>query len=139
MQPDDINISDACLLSLRRMWPDWIPPLVPKATIPQPPAPAPKKILRKAPSSPQRVIHRTFYPLPDGLIIPVGTYWNTGNGRIAVRVSIARKMKHVCLFPPTQAGAAQAAQAAQLARRLRDEGYDIDEIKQKVRAELEAL
>lgn len=134
---DDPNLSDAILLALRAA--GWIGRLV-ICDAPMRP-PKPKKRLGRPPR-PDRPPHersyrgRTWYPIPAGLTLPPGVAWNYQSGRTVVRVSIDRRMKHVCMLPGTQEGAERARELVALAKELRDAGYDIDTIKERARAAL---
>lgn len=123
-RPDDINLSDACLMALRDA--GWIGKLVVKgAPKPQPKAPRLANRFRDA--------RRKMYPKPDGLHLPPGVEWDVDHGKLSVRVSIKHRMRRVCVCAPTQASADLAGELVLLARRLRDDGADLDTIRQCAR------
>lgn len=127
-QPDDINLSDACLIALRDA--GWIGKLVMKgAPKPQPKAPRLANRFRDA--------RRKTYPMPDGLHLPPGVQWSIDSGRCVVRVSIEHRMRHVCMLPAERADL--AGEIVLLARRLRDDGADLDTIRQHAREKMERV
>lgn len=131
---DEPNLSDAILLALHDA--GWIGKLVLRDAPARPPKP--KKRLGRPPRAdrpPRERSYRgrTWYPIPAGLTLPPGVAWNYQSGRTVVRVSIERRMKHICMLPGTQEGAERARELVVLAKELRDAGYDIDAIKVRVR------
>lgn len=130
---DDPNLSDAILLALRSA--GWIGKLVMRDAPPRPPKQKKRPGRPKGPPHERSYRGRKWYPIPDGLTLPPGVAWNYQSGRTVVRVSIERRMKHVCMLPGTQEGAERARGLVTLARELRDAGYDIDAIKARVRGE----
>lgn len=124
MTPDTPNLADAILIALSEA--GWIGKLVPKGTE-QPPPARPKR----RPAG-ERAVR---YPLPAGLVLPPGVAWSSDSNRCVVRVSMARRMKHVCMLPAERAEL--AGELVELARELRDAGADLDEIKRRVRERIE--